>query len=308
MRISSCIFFFLVLNNSSAQQISQYSQWAFHQFNSNPAHAGIKSCVDIHTGYRLQWVGFSGAPRSGFMTVSIPVNSRRKQYLTARHGLGAKFENDQAGDFSFNRMNLAYAAHFNFDEYKRLSFGLYGGAVQFAFDPANVTTSEPDATVIRQANFVRPDFTIGSWYNTKNYYFGLSLHNLVRSKWDAPGTDSRHRLHLKLNGGYQLLINERLSLLPVFMARIPPRGPLSVDLNLHLDYANTFGFGIGYRNTDALMFFANFRIKDQFMIAYSFDYNLSAIQKVANNTHEISLKFSSCKGRNNTATGCPLFE
>ncbi|MFO0495893.1 MAG: type IX secretion system membrane protein PorP/SprF, partial [Flavobacteriia bacterium] len=37
-----------------SQQLPQYSQWAFHQFSMNPAHAGIKSCIDIHTLFRSQ--------------------------------------------------------------------------------------------------------------------------------------------------------------------------------------------------------------------------------------------------------------
>ena len=61
----------------------------------NPAHAGIKTCIDIHSLYRIQWVGFQGAPKSGFLTLSAPIKTKRKNYLSARQGLGLKFETDQ---------------------------------------------------------------------------------------------------------------------------------------------------------------------------------------------------------------------
>ncbi len=290
------------------QQIPQYSQWAMHQFAGNPAHAGIKKCVDIHSLYRLQWVGFDGAPRSGFLTVSVPLDSKRKKYLSARHGMGVKFETDQIGQFNVNRVNLAYAAHFNFDKFKRLSLGLFGGIMQMGFDPSEINTTDPDPAVQNEASFVAPDATFGAWFNDENYYIGLSLRNLFPSRWENIGNTSRNRFHFSLNGGYRLGINETMSLLPAVNLRIPPRGPASIDLNLHFDYRNLLGFGLGYRNTDALIAFASIKIQEQFSIAYSFDYTLSRIQIAAQNTHEVSLRFTTCKPRKTSTASCPLFE
>src|SRR5690606_18684603 len=113
--------FVLVSIVGLTQQIPQYSQWSLHQFAGNPAHAGIKPCIDVHALYRLQWVGFEGAPRSGFFTMAVPLSAKRRKYLSARHGTGFKFETDQIGQFNVNRFNLAYAAHFNFTTDNRLS-------------------------------------------------------------------------------------------------------------------------------------------------------------------------------------------
>lgn len=308
MRIGMIIFTIMLSFIGLSQQLAQYSQWAFHQFSFNPAHAGIQPCVDIHTAYRAQWVGFGGAPNSGFATISIPVTQLRKKYLNTRHGLGARFETDKLGNFASNRINLAYAAHFNFNQNDRLSMGLYGGVVQFSFDPTNATTSVPDPEVLRQANVVKPDFTAGFWYNSLNYYGGLTLQNLTRSMWTGIGETSRHRFHVNLVGGFKFKVNESNSLMPHMIVRVPPKGPISYDLNLHFDYSNVFGIGAGYRNSDALIAFVSFKIRDQFMIMYSFDYTISGIQKVSSNTHELSFKFSTCKNRQSGTTGCPLFQ
>ena len=293
---------------SVGQQIPQYSQWYLHQFSRNPAHAGIKECVDIHSLYRLQWVGFKGAPKSGFLTVSVPIHTRRKKYLGARHGTGFKFETDQIGEFTINRINAAYAAHFNFDKHRRISFGVFAGIMQMGYDPASIQTIEPDPEVMREGSFVAPDASFGAWYNDENYYFGLSLHNLIPSPWQNIGTSSRNRFHSSLNGGYRLGIGDNVSLIGAFNLRVPPAGPVSLDLNLHMDYRNLLGFGVGYRNTDAIIAFFSLKIKEQFSIGYSFDYNLSKIQLVAKNTHEISLSFSTCKRRKTGTASCPLFE
>ncbi|MDX2359454.1 MAG: type IX secretion system membrane protein PorP/SprF [Crocinitomicaceae bacterium] len=302
------ILVLLPLFHSYGQQIPQYSQWSMHQFEGNPAHAGIKRCVDIHTLYRLQWVGFSGAPRSGFLTVSIPLDKKRTKFFAARHGLGFKFETDKIGQFNFNRINAAYAAHFNFDEYKRISFGLYAGIVQMGYDPAGTTTTNPDPSVMNQASQVSPDASFGVWYNDQNYYIGAAFRNLFPSRWDNIGESSRYRFHTALTGGYRWAVGESISLLPAVIVRIPPKGPLSVDLNLHMDYKNIFGIGVGYRNTDAIIGFATIKIKEQFSITYSFDYTLSDIQLGAKNTHEVSLRITTCKTRNRGVASCPLFE
>ena len=292
----------------SAQQIPQYTQWSFHQFSQNPAHAGIKRCVDVHTLYRAQWVGFEGAPQSGFLTVSVPLDAKRRKYLSARHGMGIRFENDRIGQFGINRINLAYAGHFNFNASRRLSLGLFAGAVQTGFNPGSVVTGVPDPIVNQEGSFVSPDASFGAWFNDDNYYFGLSLHNLIPSKWPKPGSSSRYRMHTQFSAGYRLGIRENFSFLPAAIVRIPPRGPLSIDLNLHFDYKNILGLGLGYRNTDALMVFASIKIKEQFAIVYSFDYTLSRIQLVSKNTHEISLRFTTCKPNKQGTASCPLFD
>lgn len=296
------------MGNSIAQQLPQYTQFAFHQFSFNPAHAGIKDCIDMHSLYRIQWVGFDGAPKSGFFTASIPLRIKRKQYLSARHGMGVKFENDKIGQFGMNRLNLAYAAHFNFNQNDRLSLGLYFGVIQMGYDPTNTTTQYVDPAVMSQANFVSPDASFGAWYNTEKFYFGLTTPNMILSKWEDIGTSSRYRFHFLFNGGYQYSLNKNVSLLPAFIVRIPPKGPASVDLNLHTDYKGFINVGFGYRNTDALLLFFNLRLFDQLTIGYSFDYTLSQIQRGANNTHEISLRLTTCKTPRTSTSACPLFE
>lgn len=300
--------FLLFASHSWSQQIPQYTQWSWHQFAGNAAHAGIKKCVDIHTLYRTQWVGFEGAPRGGFLTVSVPLSSKRRKYLSARHGMGLKFENDGIGQFNINRINLAYAGHFNFNKNDRLSLGLYAGAVQTGYDPTQATTASPDPAVSNESSFVAPDASFGAWFNSLNYYVGLSLNNLIPARWPSVGTSSRYRFHASFQGGYRLALNEKVSLLPAAKMRIPPRGPLSIDLQLHMDYRNVLGFGLGFRNTDAVMAYLQLKIKEQFSIGYSFDYTISEIQAAGQNTHEISLRFTTCKPRRQSTYSCPLFE
>lgn len=302
------ILFLFIGTCSFGQQLTQYSQWSWHQFAQNPAHAGIKTCVDLHSLYRIQWVGFEGAPRSGFLTLSVPLYAKRRKYLSARHGLGLKFETDRIAQFSVQRFNVAYAAHFNFDQSRRLSLGLYAGVVQSGYDPASITTGVPDPILQNQGSFFAPDASFGAWYNADNFYAGLVLQNLVPTKWNDISEDSKNRFHAIINGGYLLGLNDQFSLLPTLQMKFAARGKTAIDLALHVNYQDMFSLGLGFRNSDALMVFAQVKIQEQFSIGYSFDYTISPIQLGAKNTHEVSLRFTTCKPDRKSATGCSLFD
>lgn len=291
----------------NAQQIPQYSLWNFNQLAINPAHAGIKKCIDVHALFRAQWVGIQGAPKSGVLTAGIPLRSKRKRYLSARHGLGFKFETDQVGQLGTNRVNVAYAGHFNFNKNNRLSLGVYGGVVQFGYNHASSTTIDHDPVVMHEVSIVRPDAHFGAWWNGKNYYIGLMANQLIPSKWGI-GYDSQFRFHLAFNGGYRFLLNNQFGLVVASMVRMPFVGPVNADLMLNLDYNSVFNVGVGLRTQDALIFNAGFKINKQFSLQYSFDLTISQLRGISNNTHEISISFITCKPERNNSSACPLFQ
>lgn len=296
----------LTIFNCNGQQLPQYTQWATHQFSFNPAHAGIKPCVDIQTLARYQWTTVSGAPRSGFATLSVPLHAGRSDYLSARHGIGAKVEYDHIGQFITNKVNLAYAGHFNFSRDTRLSLGMYAGFLHFGYNPKNSITIDPDPIVLSEVSRIIPDATFGSWWNGRNYYFGLSIQNLLRGKWKGIGMDSRYRWQTYIDAGYRQKISSEVTLLPSILFKIPTRGPVSFDFNLMYDYNNVVGFGVGYRYIDALLGFFYIKLNQQLHIQYSVDYVISPLAKGM--SHEVSINFATCKPRITGTTKTALFE
>lgn len=308
MRIILIAFILSTCFAVHGQQNTQFSQWMLNQYAVNPAHAGIKKCVDIHSMFRMQWVGFEGAPKNGFLTVSMPIRVRSRRMMPVRHGTGFKFELDRIGQFSSHRFNFSYAAHFNISKKQRFSFGLRGGVMQLSYDPINVQTTTVDPIITSETALLLPDATFGAWYNAEKFYLGFVAQNLFPSRWQNIGLSSRNRMHFIFNGAYQIGVNEKFSVFPGFLARIPPKGKLSVDLNVNFDFNDVFMFGVGFRNTDAFIAMVSLKISNQFSINYSFDYTISDIQNVARNTHEVSLSFSTCKRKKASSVSCPLFE
>ena len=290
-----------------AQQNAQFTQWSSHHFSYNPAHAGIRTCMDVHALFRLQWVGFEGAPRSGFITLTAPLETRRKQFFSARHGIGFRMETDRIGQFATTRFNVAYAGHFNFTQDTRLSLGIFAGVLHLGYDPSKNITIESDPSVYQESSFIAPDASFGAWWNGKNYYAGLVLQNLIPIRWKNIGDQSRFHIHTLINGGYRFAMNEYFTLLPGAIFRIPSAGPLSFDLQLLADWRNKLQVGIGYRNQDALLFFAGFKINSRFSVNYSFDLTTSGLRNASSNTHELSIILNNCSSDETNALRCPLF-
>lgn len=308
MKKQFLIFLVLLISVASqAQQIPQYSQWYWNLMALNPAHTGINPCLEIKTVYRNQWSNLEGSPNSGFLTFSSPIYVKRKKIFTPRQGIGFKVEAEKIGPFTMNRFNLSYAGHFNFTPDTRLSIGIAAGVKQWVFDRTKISTLDPDPVIQESNSFLSPDASCGFWWNGKDYFISLSFMELTGSKWNNISKDSRFRFHTFLKGGYRFPINDRFTFIPFILFRIPPKGPVSMDLNALVDFKNRITFGLGFRNTDAVTSVIKLRLKSNFSIAYSFDYVISDLTRNEFFTHEFSLEFGTCKDKRNSKTTCPLF-
>lgn len=304
------VFLFLglwIFQSAYGQQIPQYTQWYWNQFELNPAHAGIKNCFEMRAQYRLQYLGVDGWPRHGNFTLTMPIKQKRIDFLTPRHGIGLKILTEKTGIFLVNRLNLSYAAHINFNQDNRLSIGIDAGVKQLSVDMAKVSTEEFDPTLHQYVSNWTPDANIGFWWNAKNYYVGLVFKELIGMKWRKIGLQSKYQLHTFVNAGYRITNKKGFSFMPSALIKLPIQGKLSADLVLIFDHNNQFSYSVGYRANEAVMFGINFKIKEMVAIGYSFDYNFKPLGGGLNSSHEISIAFSGCRSYVKTRTGCDLF-
>jgi type IX secretion system PorP/SprF family membrane protein len=307
MRGLLIIVLFFVYGQLVAQQVPQYSQWFWNLQAHNPAFSGLKTCVEIKSLYRNQWGNLPGSPNSGFLTFSLPIYTERKKLLTPRQGFGFKFEPDKVGPFSVNRFNVNYAAHINFSPETRLSIGISAGVKQWVFDHGKTTTLTVDPIVDEQASFIRPDAGIGAWWNGKNYFISLAFSELLKNKWNPLTSDSRFGWHTQFSGGFRMVGTEKISILPFYMLRFPPKGPISMDLTLVFSYLNKIDVGIGLRNKDAIIGYFQYKFSDKFSLTYSVDFVTSELYSIRHLSHEFGISFGNCKSPNTNKTVCPLF-
>ncbi|MES2556237.1 MAG: PorP/SprF family type IX secretion system membrane protein [Bacteroidota bacterium] len=293
---------------SYAQQIPHMSQWSNHQFAVNPAHAGIKTCLEVQSTLRGQWINMEGAPISGWATISAPLQAKRKRYLSGRHGLGGIVNYDQLGAFKQISLQIAYAGHFNFTKEDRLSLGLAFGATQLAFDIEKAKPLFADPRINGSAVELKPTATFGAWWNGENYYAGLSLYQLIPQKWQNIGSDAKFSMHAMINGGYRMPLNQEWTLLPAAYIGFAKAAPMDFQLQALVDYRSRLITGLGFRNTDAVIGFLGFRFEERWRIMYSYDFILSPLRSGTFHSHELTISFSPCKALSSDQQLCPLFE
>lgn len=302
--ILSCCLGFL----GWSQQLAHISQWSNHQYAINPAHTGIKSCLEVQSTIRGQWIKMEGAPVTGFLTVSAPLKAKRKKVLSGRHGMGGMVNYDQIGPFQHFNFQLSYAGHFNFTIDNRLSLGLAAGMSQLSFDLNKSKPLTPDPVINGSATELLPNATFGAWWNGKNYYAGLSLYNLIPMKWKNIGNNAQTSIHGMINGGFRKAINPEFTFLPGFYLGFSKSAPVDLQLQVMFDYQRKFSFGLGYRNTDAVIAFLGTRLGDRWRMMYSFDFVTSKLRTNTFHSHEITLSFSPCRMPSSDQQLCPLFE
>ncbi len=271
-----------------SQQDAQYTQYMYNMSVINPAYTTNNiGVVKIGALHRSQWVGVIGSPKSSNLFVHTPLNEKIE--------VGFSLINDNIGDVvKENNLYADFAYKLDLEEYGNLSFGLKAGVTFFDVNFNGFVLESGDV-------FTDPDFTdninqsffnmgVGIYYNTDNYYIGLSIPTILNAKHldrnngKYQGTE---QAHVFLTGGYVININDQFRLKPAFMAKAVKGAPISIDLTANIIYQDRVEFGIGYRLEDAFSGMVNFGITPELRIGYAYDHTLSNLGPFSSGSHEL---------------------
>ena len=295
---------------SRAQQSPQYSQYLMNYFAINPAMAGYKDCVDARVGYRRQWMGFDGGPRTGFANINWAFSNRMK-HLRTKHAAGVSIYRDEIGPTSWTKIQLAYAYHFPVSHKVHMSFGLFGGILQHKFDTGQLRYGFQADPAITQPNtvLVYPDLSAGWRMVAEKTFLGLSVDHLVGN--DIPDYGSSAT---KLERQYYLLAGRNIesdvynvTYIPSAMIKFAPNAMPALDLSMLWQFEENFTIGGSYRAGDAFVGMVQFSLFKYLKLGYAFDFTHTNMRKASANTHEIILGIYSCPSTDNR-TACPAFD
>jgi type IX secretion system PorP/SprF family membrane protein len=191
-----------------------------------------------------------------------------------------------------------------------LSFGLSLGFKQTAFDASMISTIYFDNSIPASKSFIIfPDAKFGIWFQTKNSYIGIALHNLFANKMTPIGEAAIQRRHLYITAGKKFKLEKGWSLIPTIFVLKTYHTPIDFHLSALFDLDNKVAFGIGLRRTDAVTAQIRVKLFNFISIGYSFDFIISKLQKNMFQTHEVTLGMNGCSSYGaSTTTSCPTFE
>lgn len=275
-----------------SQQDAQYTQYMYNMSVINPAYTtGNIGFVNLGALHRTQWVGANGAPKSSNIFAHTPINEKVE--------IGFSLVNDNIGDVvKQNDLYADFAYKLDLEENGKLSFGLKAGVTffdvnfnDFVLESGDVFTDPDFAENINQSFL---NFGAGVYYNTENYYIGLSVpailnaKHLDRNNGKYQGTEQAHTY---LTGGYVFEINELFKFKPAFMAKAVKGAPISLDLTANVLFNNKVEFGVGYRLEDAFSGMVNFKATPELRIGYAYDHTISNLGPFSSGSHELFILY-----------------
>lgn len=285
----------LVGMNAFAQQDPQFSHNMFNHLAVNPGFAGSQGMLSAGMLNRQQWMGFEGNPKTTLFSVHTPVKP-----LGIPSGVGLTFTDDRLGFEKNMTISLDYAYRMELGAGK-LGIGLNIGLLSRGLDgkwvipdsdnhiPATQDPSIPDEAVTS----VTFDMGLGVFYNTDDFYAGISTAHLLEPTVDfGSGAMMKMQRHYYATAGYLFkLSNPIIELQPSIFAK-SDGASFQADVNMLLLYNKRFWGGVSYRLGDAVVVLAGTELPNGLRVGISYDFTTSAIGAYSNGTVEFMLGYN----------------
>ena len=249
---------------AKAQQNPQYTQYVYNMNIINPAYAGSKEALNLNFLARTQWVGIEGAPQTLTLGGHTP--------LGRNLGLGLSVIVDKLGPVKEQNIYADVSYTLNFDNERKLAFGLKAGFTAFNLCLTCLTSvdQETSAFLDRAANKTLPNIGAGLFYYTNNFYLGFAMPNLLETfyfeKTGNQITNGSEKTHFFLNSGYVFDLNRDVKLKPSIMVKATQGAPLSIDFSGNVLMYDKLEFGLSYRLTESVSALVNIRARKNLRI------------------------------------------
>ncbi|WP_152425202.1 PorP/SprF family type IX secretion system membrane protein [Nafulsella turpanensis] len=308
------LFLFSLAGGAMAQQTSLYSQYMNNYYLLNPGVTGLQKDLLLKAGYRNQWTGFEGAPKTYYLSghASLQQGGRRSYSLSkAYHAAGGYLFSDEAGPNNRTGVLLSYAYHLPLSSKFSNSLGITAGVQQYAFDVNKVHLADysnhlDPVTSGGSKSSVLPDLSLGYYLYSKEFFAGVSLLQALGGKifsYEELENIAHNKLyrHLFLSTGYSFAVNKEFTVSPSVLVKYTNAAPWQADFNVRGLYTfndrrgasldDQLWAGISYRTQDAIVGLFGLQFMERYSLAYSYDFTLSSIRHHSAGSHEITLGY-----------------
>ena len=293
-----------------AQQQPQFTHYGLNGMSLNPAYAGIKGQGEVNLIGRYQYLNYggsfdgnAGSPRTGLITVSLPL-------LATGGGVGLAVYYDQVAQAKMTNAALSYSQHIKLGAGK-LGIGIQG-IYTYLGKGTYIAIDPNDVNVPNDATDNKFDAGAGIWYESPKFYTGISLNNILRSEYTfksagTNGTASKYLTenHAYFTAGYNIDASSSVVVTPMVLVKsVLPGNYASAS---KFDNPKNYSFEGGVRATldDKYWIGANYRHEESvsgliggsfgkdnaIRLGYAFDFIAFNQEARALSSHEILLSY-----------------
>ena len=318
LKVAILMLISVVSINVNAQQIPQFSQYMKNPYLINPGAAGQQNYIDVTAGARMQWLGFSDAPKTMYVYVTAPIGAKVSKYNPSvkinygavrnpraiynaqqKHALGGSLIMDQYGAFQYIKATATYAFHLPVTDKMYLSFGANVGFSNRSFLKSRaqtlsamtgVGTDVTYDTYASQGDLNMLDIGVGLYLYSNNLYVGITGDQLTKDFVRfGSGSNIDPRMHFNLVAGYKFELSKTMTLTPSVLAKYIKPSPLSIEGSLMFEWQERVWYGASYRYKDAVIAFVGMNITNRLRFGYSFDFSTSRFNKHSFGGHELNI-------------------
>lgn len=279
----------LMLSKAFGQQDPQYTQYMYNMNILNPAYAGSQGTLSIGLLGRTQWVDLAGAPKTMTAAIHAPVGRMV--------GLGFSIIADEIGPVKEQNVFVDFSYTLDLSRDEKLAFGIKAGATFQTIDFLRLSIGQQDDPLFsNNLNNTLPNFGIGTFYYTDKFYVGLSMPNILETRYfekqNGIISEASENMHYFLTSGYVFDLSADVKLKPSVMLKAVSGAPLSIDFSANALIFEKFELGLSWRVEDAVSGMMNFLVTPDIRLGYAYDHTLTNLGSFNTGSHEVFLLYN----------------
>lgn len=282
---------FFAYTKTMAQTEPMYSQYMYNMLGVNPAYAGSREATSFNLFQRKQWVSLEGAPQTTSVSIDNAIYNKKA-------GWGIQIYDDKLGVEKADGINIMTSTRIRVSENGVLSGGLSFGLMNYRIDLINVANryTASDPAFYSNLNKWTPSIGLGLYYNTENFYAGISIPNILKSRLTAfdvirSSLQKVNAKHVFVTTGFVYALNEDVKIKPSTMIKIVQGAPIEADLNTNVWFHDLIAVGVSYRTGDAVIGMAEIQANENLRLGYAYDVTLSPLKAYNNGSHELMIRY-----------------
>jgi type IX secretion system PorP/SprF family membrane protein len=172
-------------NTLFAQSSLQLNNFWDNTYYINPSTINEKYYIEMSIAARQQWVGFNGAPTTGFGSATIYDEDLHSQF-------GLRLAADNIGYTYTSNVLITYAHSIILSGDIHLHLGLGMSLQSYAYDQSRITLDDQNDNVPYSRLINKSDFNgdFGFELASKTWHFGASTHNMMNMYDELTGKAS----------------------------------------------------------------------------------------------------------------------
>lgn len=295
-----CAGLLLLPASVGAQQQAQYSMYASNPLLFNPASAGMADALLLDARLRKQWAGaLPGAPEERRVSAQMPL------YI-ARSGLGISLEQQLIAAEEWLNVKLAY----NFQGELRNSRWALGADIGWQQQgirgdmlrtPGGIyegPTVQHNDNRLFENNWQQAWLTagLGAFWQSEQWEAGLSVQGISLGAFAKQNPPIALKPHYYLYSACRLEWGTAWLWQPSLLLK-SDLVSWQLDLSSVWEWNGNISGGLALRgydrlSLDAVVLSVGYRLSEQWRLAYSYDWTLSALRRVSDGSHEFWLQYT----------------